>query len=110
MNELHTSVVLTEVTVSAVPTDNINWAAYSVSVQWRQGDQYVVTRWSRFLDADGVWSYPPDTRPEHDAWRAAHRFDYKTALDLATEAARHIVVNGYSVQDALSEMRRWDGA
>lgn len=97
--EIHSR--LTEVTLSAIPEDNINHSIYSVTVTWRGGEQYAVKRLSQVLGADGTWDYEPSPSNRTDEWIAAHRFDYDHAMHLAHEACQHITVNGFTVADAL---------
>lgn len=93
---------LTEVTLSAIPEDNINHSLYSVTVTWRGGDQYAVKRHSQVLGADGTWEYEPSPSNRTDEWIATHRFDYDTAMRLAHEACQHVTVNGLTVADTLA--------
>lgn len=55
MAEIHVRV--TEVTVSAVPEDNINHGVFSVKVSWRGGERYAVERHRQCLGIDGEWDY-----------------------------------------------------
>ena len=97
---------ITEVTLCALPEDNINHDIYSVTVTWRGDDRYAVKRLSQCLAADGTWDYEPSPSNREDDWIAEHRFDYDTAMRLAAEAAQHVTVNGLTVADALARRAR----
>lgn len=98
---------VTEVTVSAVPEDNINHGSLSIAVAWRgPGDIYAVTRRSRCLGADGTWDYEPRPSSRTDEWIAAHRFPYEQAVALAATAVQFLTVNGFTVADVLADASR----
>lgn len=100
MTEIHARV--TEVTFSAIPEDNINHGLYAVTVEWRGGEMYAVKRLSQVLCVDGEWDYEPIPSNRDDEWIATHRFSYDEAYQLAAKAAPDVVVNGFTVADALS--------
>lgn len=92
----------TEVTVSAVPEDNINHGHFSVTVQWRGGETYAVARHRMCLGTDGEWDYEPSPSNRDDDWIAAHRFSHDEALVLAAHACLELTVNGFTVADVLA--------
>jgi hypothetical protein len=85
--EISVSQRITEVTVSALPAEHVNYDLYSVKVQWRGGETYAVKRLGQVLDVDGEWDYEPNPSNRDDEWIAAHRFSYEEAVRLATKAA-----------------------
>lgn len=93
---------ITEVTVSALPADNVDYDLYSVKVQWRGGETYAVKRFSQVLGADGLWDYEPSPSNRDDDWIATHRFSYEEAVQLAAKAAPDVTVNGSTVADCLA--------
>lgn len=92
----------TEVTVSAVPEDNINHGHFSVAVQWRGGETYAVTRHRMCLGTDGEWDYEPSPSSRDDDWIATHRFSLDAATELAGRACLELTTNGYTVADVLA--------
>jgi hypothetical protein len=101
---------VTEVTISALPEDNVNHGLYAVTVQWRGGDTYAVKRLSMVLGADGEWDYEPSPSNRDDDWIATHRFTYDRAVELAAQAAPHVTVNGLTVADCLARAAAYDEA
>ena len=97
---------LTEMTVCALPEENVNHGHYAITVQWRGGETYAVKRHSLVLGADGKWDYEPMPSSRDDAWIATHRFSYDEACRLAVEAAPHVTVNGHTVADVLAAAER----
>ncbi|MEO3976756.1 hypothetical protein [Streptomyces sp. CAU 1734] len=89
--------------VCALPENNINYRHYMIEVQHRGKGRWAVTQIDRCLGADGTWAEGIKPYGRGEQWLADHRFDLDTALRLASEAAPHIVVNGYTVADALSD-------
>ena len=98
--------LITEVTVSAIPEGNVNHSLYAIQVQWRGDDRYAVKRHSLVLGADGEWDYEPLPSSRDDAWIATHRFSYDEALQRAVEAAPHVTVHGLTVADSLARSAR----
>lgn len=86
--------------VSLLPVDHPERDTFNITLERRPGERWVVKRWKRFLDADGEWSYGADYT---DEWRAAHWHTWEDANRLASEACRHIVVNGRSAVDVARE-------
>jgi hypothetical protein len=98
---------VTEVTVSAVPENNVNHHHFSIQVAWRgPGDTYAAVRHRMCLDANGTWDYEPRPSERTDEWIAAHRFPYKTAVALAATAVQFITVNGFTVADVLAAAQK----
>lgn len=94
---------VTEVTISAVPEDNVNHGHFSIAVAWRgPGDVYAVTRHRQCLAADGTWDYEPQPSSRTDEWIASHRFPYEQAVALAAAAVQFLTVNGFTVADVLA--------
>ncbi|WP_405531561.1 hypothetical protein OG592_27195 [Streptomyces avidinii] len=91
----------TRYVVSCLPPDDINGAAFNISVEYRGRSLWAVVRLGSCLNAAGQWSYESIPSGREDDWLAEHRFDLETALKLAKEAAPHVTVNGYTVADAL---------
>lgn len=58
------------------------------------------------LNADGVWSYPPDYGPNRDLWLASHRFGEKEALAIAERYAPQVEVNMRTIDEMLEREQR----
>jgi hypothetical protein len=98
---------VTEVTLSAIPEDNVNHPHFSIQVAWRgPGDVYAVKRHSQVLGADGTWDYEPRPSSRTDEWIATHRFPYEQAVALAAAAVQFLTVNGFTVADVLARAPR----
>lgn len=93
---------VTEVTVCALPEDNINHGAYAITVQWRGGETYAVCRFRHCLSVHGEWDFESRPSDRDDGWLADHRFSYDEAMRRAAEEAPKVVVNGHTVADALA--------
>jgi hypothetical protein len=85
---------LTEVTVCALPEDDVNYHSYAITVSWRGGESYAVVHVGYCLSVDGGWDYEPMVSSRDDEWLAAHRWAYDTAYRLACEQAPLVEVNG----------------
>lgn len=100
----------TQYTVCALPHDNVNFTHYAITVDRvmsRRGvSGWAVRRLSECLGADGEWDYEPSPSSRTDEWIATHRFDLETALDLAQKAAPRVIVNGFTVADAIERAAR----
>lgn len=90
----------TEYEVSILLEGDINRHLFAITVQYRGGGCWAVTRAGFCLGSDGKWSRESIPSERDDAWLAVHRFDLDTALRLARDAAPHIVVNGHTALDA----------
>ncbi|MFG3051835.1 hypothetical protein ACGFZP_12920 [Kitasatospora sp. NPDC048239] len=124
MTVLEPRVQATRYTVNCMPEDSSPDAhVFEIAVEYRGRDLWAVTRHHQSLGADGQWSWGPEwppgkpgsREPENDTewdayhaardeWTANHRHDLDTALKLAQEAARHVTVNGLTVQAALDRI------
>lgn len=92
--------------VSCVPPDHALHRHMALHVVWRGGDQWAVTQpWepAPCLGADGEWEYEPHPSERTDEWKAAHRFDLDTALDLAKREAPKLTVRGRTAAQWLAE-------
>ncbi|WP_289009119.1 hypothetical protein [uncultured Thermomonospora sp.] len=96
------TVRITRYEVSCLPEDDINAAAFTLTVEYRGNGKWAVCRRGSCLSADGKWDYEPSSSNRSDEWLSSHRFDLDTALRLAREAAPKVRVNGYTVADALA--------
>lgn len=75
---------------------------WCITVEWRGGDRWAVTRSGCCLGSDGEWEYEPLPSSRTDEWKAAHRFDVDTALRLAQEALPKLTVNGHKIGDVVA--------
>jgi hypothetical protein len=93
--------------VSCLPPDHQAMRHLSVWVEWRGGDRWAVTDGGgRCLDRSGRWSWEPQTSNRGNKWIADHRFGLDLALELAKQAAPHLVVNNLTVADVLAGRTR----
>ncbi|ARX81577.1 hypothetical protein SMD44_00975 [Streptomyces alboflavus] len=90
----------TEVEVSVLPEGDINRLVFTITVAYRGDDQWAVIRHGECLGSDGNWDYELRPSEREDEWLATHRFDFQTALKLATDAAPGIRCNGETAVDA----------
>lgn len=113
-------VTATEYRVSCLPLDSGNAFNFTIKVEWRSGDEWVLRHNGAYLDADGNRSWgadwrggEPRTEAEIDAynqaqvdWLARIRFDRDTALALARRLAPLLRVGPadkeWTVADALA--------
>lgn len=101
MSELH--VLVTEITVSLLPADNINRDPWCVKVVWRGGDKYAVKFLSKVFNSDGEWEYEPIPSSREDDFIERTRFDYLTAYATACHHAPLIRINGMTAADVLAK-------
>lgn len=110
----------TRYTVCLLPETADDYNLYAITVEYRGRGKWAVLNRSRYLDADGTWSYgfswsgaprEPVTdaeldsfTTEEDDWKTAHRFDHGTALTLAARHARTLTYRGRTVADALTDI------
>jgi hypothetical protein len=87
--------------VSCLPRRNPNYRHYVVSVIEREIGRWVVRAEGEIRDSNGDPIQPMAEGDDVAAWAAGHRFDLDTALALARRIAPTLVVNGYTVADAL---------
>ncbi len=90
---------VTEYLVGALPIQHPEFHHFAIQVAWRDVDSWAVVRWHSNLGTDGEWDYERSPSNREDEWVATHRFTLERALELAAEAAPHITVNGYTVDD-----------
>lgn len=90
----------TEYEVSILLEGDINRSVFVITVQYRGGGRWAVTRHGACLGINGEWSREAIPSEREDDWLATHRFDLDTALRLAREAAPHVAVNGHTAIDA----------
>lgn len=116
------TVRITSYAVSCLPEDHADAFHFTIKVEYRGHDRWTVTKSTRYLGADGKWSYGyswrdgtqepqsdedfREVREGRDAWLAAHRFDLETALDLAKQNAPLVKVNGWTAAALLAEEAR----
>lgn len=92
----------TEYTVCCLPESDVNYHQYAVYVRDCGDGRYAVVGGGNMcLGTDGSWDYGVNQRDRGDEWLSTHRFDLETALRLAQEQARLVVVNGRTVADVL---------
>lgn len=94
---------ITEVTVCAVPENNINHGTYAVQIQWRGGETYAVHWFKRCLSVDGEWDFESIPSEREDEWIARHRFSYLEALRLAAKVAPTIRMNGRTAAEVAAD-------
>ncbi|RIH58225.1 hypothetical protein D3C59_33845 [Streptomyces sp. SHP22-7] len=92
----------TQYVVSCLPEGDINRRHYTLNVAYRGEDTWAVIDPPHCLSNTGDWDYEHVPSERTDEWIATHRFDLDTALRLAKEQARLIIVNGRTVTDALA--------
>jgi hypothetical protein len=77
--------------VSLLPEDDINYRYYALKVERRRDGSWVVTDGVCWMDAELVFHDRPYEECLHDL---------DTALQLAREAAPHVIVNGITAAQA----------
>ncbi|MFF2864545.1 hypothetical protein ACFVSX_32275 [Streptomyces rubiginosohelvolus] len=87
--------------VSLFPLDDINRRAFTLYVERLRYRRPGEGEWRV---TDGVYGYNERALPDTDV-RDAPGFDETTALGIAKEAARHIVVNGMSATEVYDRTR-----
>lgn len=97
----------TQFEVCCLPEDDDEAYAFTLTVEWRgPGDLWAVCRMRQCLGADGNWDREPSPSNREDDWKATHRFRLDEAIRLAKDAARQVVVNGWTVEAALARKER----
>lgn len=100
----------TEYTVSLLPDDDVNHHVFAITVQYRGGGRWAVTRGEHAcLGRDGTWAQGVKPYDRGDDWLAAHRFDRETAIELAREAAPAVMVNGITALQAYARTQAAGG-
>ncbi|MEV1013892.1 MULTISPECIES: hypothetical protein [unclassified Micromonospora] len=95
----------TEYSVCALPEDHIDAGMFTIEVAYRGPGSWAVLRGRLCLGADGTWELEPIPSERTDEWKAAHRFDEKTAVRLAYEAAPKLRINGWTPEAILAHDR-----
>ncbi|MDG4791988.1 hypothetical protein O7626_39940 [Micromonospora sp. WMMD1102] len=94
------------VTAAGLPEDDLDAAAFTITVAYRGHGLWAVLRRRWCLGADGEWEFEPIPSERTAAWLAAHRFDLDTALRLAAAEVPHLRTNGRTVHDAIADAAR----
>lgn len=76
--------------------------SFTIRVEYRGGGRWAVVQHRMCLGADGEWSWESIPSEREDEWLATHRFDLDTALELATQAAPLLTVNGFTITDVMA--------
>jgi hypothetical protein len=101
------SVIATRYVVSALPEGHEDRWTFSVQVEYRGRGLYAVRLRLRFVDAEGVWDYEPDSDSDgYDDWLKRHTFSLGAALAHARRLAPGLTYRGRSAADALAEVQR----
>lgn len=74
---------------------------FDVTVEYRGRGTWAVLHSGYCLGTGGDWEYESIPSERADAWIASHRFPLEEALDLASEAAPHVTVNGRTAAEVL---------
>jgi hypothetical protein len=90
----------TEVEVSVLPEGDVNRPLFTLTLAYRGGDRWAVTRHGQCLGSDGDWDYELRPSEREDEWLTSRRFDFQTALKLAVDAAPGIRCNGETAVEA----------
>lgn len=102
--DLEPVVQATRYTVNCVPADSAPDAhVFALRIDRKNDGTWAVTDGRRYLDRDGKWG---DISYLHDQYR----HDLDTALELAKQAAPHVVVNGLTPALALARIARLKAA
>ena len=124
MTILKPEVRATEYAVSCLPEGHPDGTLFTITVEYRGNGRWAVKRAGAFYDADGNRSWgsqwedgrEPVTDAEmaayeaaHQEWLDRHRFDEKTALELAQRLASGIDYRGYALAKALAAHERKEG-
>lgn len=92
----------TTYTVTCLPDETPDAHSWSLTVEYRGRGLWAVTRWKNCLGRDGEWDYERVPSEREDEWLASHRFPLDEALELAKQAAPHVIVNGMTPADVLA--------
>lgn len=107
---------VTRYLVSCLPETAPDADQFTIAVEYRGEGRWAVTLRGACFDADGnrSWGPPGDKEPvtpeeidadnaARDEWLRQHRFDEKTAIELAARLAPTLAYSGYTVADALAQ-------
>lgn len=95
----------TEYSVCALPEDHFDAGMFTIKVAYRGDGRWAVLRGKLCLGSDGRWDFEPIPSDRTAEWLAAHRFDEKTAVKLAYEAAPKVRLNGWTPESILAHDR-----
>lgn len=84
---------VTEYVVSVAPPDHDDRFHWEITVQWRRDELWAVTRHGRCLNAGGKWEYESSPSNRDNDFLSRTRFDLRTALRMAREAAPKLRTN-----------------
>ena len=101
MSELQVWTEVTVYTVCAVPKTNLQWYAWSITVESRGDDRWAVCHHGMTMTKTGRWRYERSNSSRTEGYLKFHRHDLDTALRLAQEYAPKVTVNGLTPADAL---------
>lgn len=82
--------IATRYTVCALPLDDDRARYVKVFIDWKPGDEWVVTDGAhpaQFLDVNGSWAYRDHDAMDYDTWRRLFHHDFEIATLLARSAA-----------------------
>ncbi len=92
--------------VSCLPEGHVDYHLFIITVEDRGAGRWAITRHGACLSSDGAWAHGVKEYDRGEGWLATHRFDLKTALRLAKQAAPGVTMNGVT---AASVARRGTG-
>ena len=97
------NVMITELSYSLLPRDDINHGVFEVKVAWRGGDRYAVMHGGWCLGRDGEWDYEMRPSSREDDWLVEHRYSYEEAQHLAVTVAPTVVCNGHTALEVATK-------
>jgi hypothetical protein len=89
----------TEYTVTGLNEEDVNRAAWVITISYRSQGQWAVTNFGYCLNSAGEWDHEPSPSNRTDEWKAQHRFPLLEAQRLAVEAYPNLIISGYWVRD-----------
>ncbi|MEV6547942.1 hypothetical protein AB0M57_04440 [Streptomyces sp. NPDC051597] len=98
-------VTVTRYEVSLLPEGHRARCHFTITVEHRGGASWAVLDGPFCLGLDGDWEYEPLPSNRTDEWISTHRFDLKTALELAKQAAPRVTVNGCTAAEVYHRTR-----
>lgn len=93
----------TKYVVSALPEDLDEHYAWSVTVEWRGGQEWAVCRGRACYDRSGNQNWELSSNSAEEI--AKYRFPLGDAISIAERVARRLIVNGRTVEEVLSSYR-----
>jgi len=99
------NLLLTELSICALPFDHDEADLWTVRVAWRGGDRYAVCLRGYVLAVghpEPEWVYEPIPSSRTDEFKARTWFDYATAYRLACDQAPRVTVGGKTAADVLA--------